>query len=402
MSKLFELLATEAEHLRQAGLLRSESILTSPQGPTITVGDRELLNLASNDYLGLAGHPELKRAAIEAIERWGVGVASTRSASGSMTLHAELERAIADHLRTEDALLCPSGYHASTGLLESLLSDRDYVFCDEQLRPSLADGVRLCRARAYAYRNQDMEHLEDRLRRSRGARFRLIVTDAVFPLSGQIARLNEIYALAEKYGALVAVDDTHGIGVLGDSARGTHEHLGLGEQIQLLTASFGAALGGGAGGFVAGKKEIIVWLRQKSRPYLVSTALDPGSTAAAMRALHIVRTDPEPRKTLHASARFFRRRLAERGFEGMDGDHPAVAIPIRDAVVAQRLTDLLYKRGVYAIGFCHPVVPEGAARIRAQITARHTEKALAGAVDALVDSAKELRLSLDPRTPIRA
>jgi glycine C-acetyltransferase len=402
MSKLFELLGTEANHLRQAGLLRPESILSSPQGPTIAIGTRELLNLASNDYLGLAVHPEVKKAAIGAIEKWGVGTASTRAGTGTVTLHDELERALAQHLGTEEAMVLASGYHANTGLLESLLSDRDYVFCDEQMRPGLADGVRLCRARAYSYRHQEMEHLEDRLRRSRGARFRVILTDGVFPMSGQIAHLTEIHALADKYGALVAVDDTHGVGVLGASGRGTHQHLELGGRSHLVTGSFGAALGGGAGGFIAGKREIIVWLRQKSRPYLVSTALDPASTAAAKRALEIIQTDPEPQKLLTANTRLFRRRLSERGFEGMDGVHPAVAVPIRDAVVAQRLTDLLYKRGVYAIGFCHPIVPEGAARIRAQITARHSEKALESAVEAFVDSAMELKLSLDPKTPIRA
>jgi glycine C-acetyltransferase len=392
-SAFLEFLGTEAKHLEQAGLLRKEPLLSGPPGPTITVGDRELINFASSDYLGLSQHPEVKKAAISAIETWGIGVASPRMAAGTLPLHAELERALAQFLGTGDALVFPSGYHANTGLFESLLSDRDYLFCDELIRPSLADGVRLARARVYSYRNQDMEHLEDRLRRSRAARFRVIVTDGIFPLSGLVANLRDIYGLAAKYNALVVVDDSQGIGVVGDSGGGTHDLLGLVDRIDLVSGTFGAALGGGAGGFVAGRKEVVGWLRQKSRSYLSSTALPPASVAAAHTALELVRAEPQLREQLAMNVKLFRDALAEHGLWTAEGDHPAVAVLIRHAVAAQRLTDLLYKKGVFAIGFCHPVVPEGAARIRAQVTVRHTQKALSKAADAFAEGATELKIA---------
>ena len=392
-SAFLEFLGTEAKHLEQAGLLRREPLLSSPPGPTITVGDRELVNFASSDYLGLSNHPEVKKAAIGAIETWGIGVASPRMAAGTLPLHAELERALAQFLGTGDALVYPSGYHANTGLFESLLSDRDYLFCDELIRPSLADGVRLARARVYSYRNQDMEHLEDRLRRSRAARFRVIVTDGIFPLSGLVANLRDIYGLAAKYNALVVVDDSQGIGIVGDSGGGTHDLLGLVDRIDLVSGTFGTVLGGGAGGFVAGRKEVVGWLRQKSRSYLSSTALPPASVAAAHTALELVRAEPQLREQLAMNVKLFRDALAEHGLWTAEGDHPAVAVLIRHAVAAQRLTDFLYKKGVFAIGFCHPVVPEGAARIRAQVTVRHTQKALSKAADAFAEGATELKIA---------
>jgi glycine C-acetyltransferase len=391
MTKLFELLGTEAKHLRQAGLLKAEPCLASPQGPRVTLQDKEFLNFASNDYLGLANHPEVKIASISAIEAWGSGVASARMATGTIPLHGDLERALARFTGTEDALLFPSGYHANTGIFESLLSDRDFVFADEQVRPSLADGIRLSRARAYSYRNLDMEHLEDRLRRSRAARFRVIVSDGVFPLSGLTSHLREMYGLAAKYDALVAVDDSHGIGVLGEHGRGTHRHHGIGEKIDLLTGTFGNALGGGAGGFVAGRTEIIAWLRQKSRPYLSSTGLSPGAVGAALKAFDLLANDPKLLETLRANNRILRAKLHALGLlQAATGEHPAIAVHVRDAVLAQRLTDLLYRRGIYALGFCHPIVPEGAARVRVQVTARHTQADLEHTADAFASSIREL------------
>jgi glycine C-acetyltransferase len=400
-SAFLEFLGTEAKHLEQAGLLRREPLLTTPPGPTIHIGERELVNFASSDYLGLSQHPAVKKAAMQAIEQWGVGLASPRMAAGTLPLHAELESELAKFLGTGDALVFPSGYHANTGLFESLLSDRDYLFCDELIRPSLADGVRLCRARVYSYRNQDMEHLEDRLRRSRAARFRIIATDGVFPLSGLTANLRDIYSLAAKYNALVAVDDSQGIGIVGEQGRGTHSQLGLGERIDLVTGTFGAALGGGAGGFVAGRKEIVTWLRQKSRAYLSSTALPPSSVAAALEALQLLRAEPQLREQLDMNVKLFRDALAEHGLWTAEGDHPAVAVLIRHAVAAQRLTDFLYKKGVFAIGFCHPVVPEGAARIRAQITVRHSQKALSAAADAFAEGATLLKIARTFDNPSR-
>jgi glycine C-acetyltransferase len=386
---LFRFLGTEIRHLEQAGLSYPEMVLGSAQGPTITAFGRQLANFASSDYLGLCNHPAVKRAAIAAIETWGTGLASSRLASGTLPLHAELERALAEHFGTEDALVCASGYHANTGLLESLVGERDYVFCDEQVRPSLAEGIRLCRARVYSYRNQDMGHLEDRLKRSRAARFRVVVTDGVFALSGSVAPLREIYALAAQYDALVAVDDSHGIGVLGESGRGTHRQLGL-ENIDLVTGTFGTVLGGGAGGFVAGKKEILTWLRQKSRPHLASTALAPPAVATALKCLEIVRTESLRQDTLAHNVAFFRRALIDHGQTVMEGNHPAVAVMIRDAVNAQRLTDLLHRKDIFALGFCHPVVPEETARIRFQVTMLHSDKALRHAADAVAESVTQL------------
>jgi glycine C-acetyltransferase len=391
-----DFLGTETRNLEQAGLLRKEPQLGTPQGPLIAVGDRQLVNFASSDYLGLCTHAAVKRAAIAAIERWGVGVASPRMATGTLSLHIELERALAQTLGTADALVYASGYHANTGLFESLLSDRDYLFCDELVRPSLADGIRLGRARVYSYRNQDLEHLEDRLRRSRAARFRVIVTDGVFPISGMTANLAEIYGLAAKYNALVVVDDSQGLGVLGDDGGGTHQALGLTDRIDLVSGSFGTVLGGGGGGFVAGRAEVVAWLRQKSRSYLAATALSPVATATALEALRVVRAEPELRTTLTMNVKLFRDGLAEHGLWTAEGEHPAVAVLIRHAVAAQRLTDFLFRRGIYTIGFCHPVVPEGQARIRAQVTARHGQKELSQAADAFAEGVKELKITIEP------
>jgi glycine C-acetyltransferase len=396
----FDFIGTESNNLDQAGLLRKESHLSTPQGPLVTVGGKQLVNFASGDYLGLCGHPEMKKAAMSAIERWGVGVAAPRIATGTLTLHSDLERALAEWLGTGDAMVYPSGYHANTGVFESLLSDREYLFCDEMIRPSLADGIRLSRARVYSYRNQDLEHLEDRLKRSRAARFRVIATDGVFPVSGLIASLEGIYTLAAKYNAMVVVDDSHGVGVLGEHGRGTHDHLGLTDRLDLVTGTFGNALGGGMGGFVAGQHDIIAWLRQKSRSYLSSTALAPSAAATALKAIELLRADSELRVALSMNIRVFMDALAEHGLWTGQGDHPAVAVLIRHAVAAQRLTDFLYRRGIFTIGFCHPVVPEGAARIRAQVTTRHSQKDLSNAADAFAEGIRELKISIE-REPAR-
>ncbi len=393
-SAFLQFLGTETRNLLQAGLLRKEPQLAAPQGPLVSVAGKEYVNFASSDYLGLATHPEVRKATIAAVDTWGVGMAAPRVGTGTVAVHAELERAVAELVGAQDALVFASGYQANTGLFESLLSDRDYLFCDELVRPSLADGVRLCRARVYSYRNQDLEHLEDRLRRSRAARFRVIVTDGVFPISGLIANLRDIYTLAAKYDALVVVDDTHGLGVLGDGGRGTHQLHGLLDRIDVVTGSFGAALGGGAGGFVAGRSEIVTWLRQKSRPYLASTALPPPSAAAALACIELVRAEPELRTNLAMNVKVFRDALAEHGLWTAEGDHPALSVLIRHAVAAQRLTDFLYRRGIFAIGFCHPIVPEGAARIRAQVTVRHSQKDLSRAADAFAEGVKELNIDV--------
>ncbi len=387
MSKFLDFLKTEAKNLEQAGLLRRER----------ATGE-SVLNLASCDYLGLSHHPEVKKAAEEAVRAHGVGTGSSRLITGTLPLHNALEAELARWLGADEAVLFPSGYHANTGLFEALLSDSDFVFCDEMIRPSLADGIRLCRARVYAYRNQDLTHLEDRLKRSRAARFRVIATDGVFPLDGRPAPLGEIYKLAAKYDALVAVDDSHGIGVWGAAGRGTHAHLELTAKADLISSTLGHALGGGAGGFVACRGEIATWLRQKSRPYLTSTSLPPPSAAAALKAVQLVQSEPKLLNDLKTNVKLFRDALHEQGLTVVTGEHPSVAVIVGHAVTAQRMTDLLYRRGLYTVGFCHPVVPEGTARIRAQITALHTPKALKEAAGVFAKAARELDLPLHTQT----
>ncbi len=389
-----QFLEAETKNLRQAGLIRPGLELETPQGPVVRVADRELLNFASSDYLGLTGHREVKKAAAAAIETWGIGVSSPRAAVGTLTLHLELERAIAKLVGAEAALVYASGHHADTGVFESLVGDRDYVFCDEMARPSLADGVRLCRARAYAYRNNDMEHLEDRLKRSRAARFRIIATDGVFPTTGRTASLKDIYALAARYRATVVTDDSEGIGVLGDGGRGTHAAADLPEGIDLVTGSFGHALGGGGGGFVAGNSAIVGWLRQKSRPHIASTALAPGAVGAAKKAIELLSAEPELLRALDANVKIFKAAMELHAGLVMDGAHPAMSVLVRNAVLAQKLTDFLYRQGIFVIGYCHPLVPEGDARISVRVTGRHREADLEKTARAIGEGMKELKIQL--------
>lgn len=392
--ELLKFLEAETKSLKQAGLVRPELVLGTPPGPVIRAGDREMVSYTSSDYLGLASDDTVKRAAISAIETWGVGVATTRVAAGTLTIHAELERAVAALVGTEDALVYPSGHHASTALFEALLGDRDYVFCDDMIRPSLADGIRLSRARAYAYRNDDMEHLEDRLKRSRAARFRVIATDGVFPVTGAIANLEAIYALGSKYRAVVVVDDSQGLGILGDKREGAHGGVALKDGIDIVTGSFGAALGGGAGGFVAGRSAVIAWLRQTSRAHLASTALTPSAAAVALACIGLVQSDQGPRRRLDANLETFKAAMAKDAGLLVGVGHPAISVLVRSAVSTQRLTDYLFRKDIFVTGYCHPVVPEGEARISLRITARHTTEQLERTAKAIGDGMKELQIQL--------
>jgi glycine C-acetyltransferase len=392
--RLLSFLRTELNNLQQAGLLRQELALKSPPGPKVVIGGKTLLNFTSADYLGLSAHPEMKKAAKAAIDAVGVGVGSPRPLSGTLELHTQLEQAVSKFLGTQDTLLFPSGYHANTGLLEALLSDQDYVFCDEQMHPSLADGVRLSRAKVFSYRNQDMEHLEDRLKRSRAARFRVIVSDGAFPVDGSVAPLSILCDLAREYEALLVVDERQGLGVLGPTGRGASEAAGVLPKVDVVSGTFGTALGGGAGGFLSGRAEVITWLRQKSRPYLISASLSPGAVGAALKALELVHTDKKLLERLTRHTQVFRAGLAEAGFQVMPGKHPAVSVLVGHAVTAQRMADALYRKGVLVTGYCHPVVPEGAARLRAQVTAQHSEKDLIEATVAFAQAAKELKMPL--------
>jgi glycine C-acetyltransferase len=392
--KLLEYLDTETERLRQAGLLRKEVELPGPQATILRIGATRLVNFASSDYLALSNHPAVKRASMQAVETWGAGLASSRAAVGASRLHVELERAIAKLVGTEDALVSASGYHANAGVFEALLGDRDYVFCDEMIRPGLADGIRLCRARAYAYRNCDMDHLEDRLKRSRVARFRVIATDGVFPITGRIAPLADIHSLATKYQAVVVVDDSEGLGVLGPRGQGAHASAGLSEKIDLVCGSFGKALGGGAGGFVAGPSTIVDWLRQKARPHLASTSLVPAAAAAALKAVELLAAEPALAGALEENKRVFRQAMEKDAGLLVDATHPAMSVLVRNAILAQRLTDFLYQRGVFAVGYCHPVVPEGEARVCLRVTAKHDARDLENTARAIGQGMKQLAIPL--------
>lgn len=387
-SDLFmEFLHNQNRRLDVDAALKREQTLDSPTGAGIMLGGKHLVNLASSDYLGLANHPVVKDAAVTALQKYGVGLASTRLITGTLPIHLALEKAIASWLGTDDAVVFASGYQANTGLFEALLGERDFIFCDEMIRPSLADGIRLSRARVFTYRNRDLQHLQDRLRRSRTARFRIIATDGVFPLDGSAAPLEDIYRLAEQYDALVAVDDSHGVGVWGAGGRGTHVELGVTAKPHVITGTFGHALGGGAGGFVACPSVMATWIRQRSRPYLTSTSLPPASAAAALKAVELAKQAEKSRESLMEKVRFFRLALERHGFHLLPGKHPAIAVHVGDATVTQKLTDALYQKGAYALGFCHPVVPEGAARIRAQVTIGHTEATLENTAAAFAEAA---------------
>ncbi|MEL7305360.1 MAG: aminotransferase class I/II-fold pyridoxal phosphate-dependent enzyme [Myxococcota bacterium] len=384
-------LQRENQNLKDAGLFKFELPVESPQKPVVTANDRELVNLASANYLGFSNHPNLKRAAKVAIDEFGVGVAAPRMLSGTQTAHGRLERQLAGFLEQDDAMVFGSGYHANTGLFESLFSDRDYVFIDSLTHPSLADGVRLAKCRALSYRSGDLEDLEDRLKRSRGARYRVIVTDGVYPLDGDIAPLNEICGLALRYDALVVLHDPHGIGVLGDNGRGCAERHRALERVTVITGSFNYALGGGGGGFVAGSQDLVSWLRQKSRPYLVSSALPPVGVATASEAIKLVDREPQLRQRLSTNTETLKGELEAAGLEVLGGEHPILCVLVGHAVSAQKITNALYEAGIYAIGYCHPVVPDGEARVRLQVSAKHTKSALKRVAEVIGKAWRDLR-----------
>jgi len=390
--KLLAFLDQETNHLQQAGLFRTEAVLHSAPEEKITLRNRKVVNLASNNYLGFSTHPDLKAAAKKAMDTLGLGVASPRAITGTNTLHTRLERAVSGFLGTEETLLFPSRYHANTGLFESLLNERDFIFCDALCNPSLADGLRLCRARVLLYRNNDLRHLEDRLKRSRAARFRVIVTDSVFTVDGSVARLDGICALADKYDALVVVDDAHGLGVLGRAGRGAADQLHIADRVDLITGTFSHALGGGAGGFLSGRKQVIEWLRQKSRPYLVSSALSPAATGVGLRALELLKEDERPLERLRDNTRTLRASLTSSGFDVIESIHPMVAVRIGEVVTTQKVVDILHKRGLYMIGLCYPVVPEGEARVRLQLSALHTRQTIKLLSSSFEAAGRELQL----------
>jgi len=380
-----------AEHLRatladidRAGLYKRERVLATPQRARIAVADgREVLNLCANNYLGLADHPDVIAAARAALDRWGYGLASVRFICGTQAIHKELEARLSAFLGTEDTLLYSSCFDANGGLFETLLGAEDAVISDELNHASIIDGIRLCKAQRYRYRNSDLADLEARLGEAAaaGARFKLIATDGVFSMDGYVANLRGICDLAEKHGALVMVDDSHAVGFMGRRGRGTPEHCDVMGRVDLITGTLGKALGGASGGYTSGRREIIELLRQRSRPYLFSNSLAPAVAAASVAALDLLQRSTELRDRLEANTRFFRDGLTRAGLTIRAGTHPIVPVMIGDAALAQKISARLLDKSIYAIGFFYPVVPQGTARIRTQVSAVHTRDDLAFAIE---------------------
>ena len=386
-----EELTSRLDQLRQAGTYKTELVMSTPQGPHVDVEGRgELLNLCANNYLGLASHPEIVAAAHEALDRWGYGMASVRFICGTQALHRELEERLSEFLGTDDTILFSSCFDANGGLFEALLDERDVVISDQLNHASIIDGIRLCKARRLRYANSDMDELEARLIEAAGVRYRLIATDGVFSMDGYLARLDAICELAERHDALVMVDDSHAVGVVGPGGRGTHEHHGVMQRIDILTGTLGKAIGGASGGYVAGRREVIEILRQGARPYLFSNSLAPPVAAASVRALDLIGRSHELRRRLRENTDHFRARMTEHGFEIAAGEHPIVPVMVGDELRAARLAGELARLGVYAVSFSYPVVPRGAARIRTQMSAAHTVEDLEFAISCFVAARERL------------
>jgi glycine C-acetyltransferase len=384
-------LLTQLAEIRAAGTYKNERIITTPQDAHIQVaGGQRVLNMCANNYLGLAEHPDVIKAAHEALERWGYGLSSVRFICGTQSLHKELEKKISEFLGTEDTILYSSCFDANGGLFETLLGAEDAIISDELNHASIIDGVRLCKAQRFRYLNNNMDDLEQKLKEAANARFKMIATDGVFSMDGYIANLPGICDLAQKYGALVMVDDSHAVGFMGKTGRGTHEYHNVMGRVDILTGTLGKALGGASGGYTSGRKEIIELLRQRSRPYLFSNTLAPGIAGASLKVLELLTKSTALRDKLESNTQFFRQEMAKSGFNILPGTHPIAPIMLGDAALASKFADAMLARGVYVIGFSYPVVPKGKARIRTQISAAHSREDLQFAIQAFTDVKREL------------
>jgi len=384
-------LINELEQIRQSGLYKDERVISSRQGGEIDLVDgKHVLNLCANNYLGLSGRQELVEAAKEGLERWGYGLSSVRFICGTQALHKTLEEKVSQFLGTEDTILYSSCFDANGGLFETLLGSDDAVISDELNHASIIDGIRLCKAHRFRYRNNDMDDLRAKLEEASSARFRLIATDGVFSMDGIMANLKAICDLAEEYDALVMVDDSHATGFMGKTGRGTPEYHGVSGRVDIVTSTFGKAMGGASGGFTTGRKEIIELLRQRSRPYLFSNTLAPGVAAAVIKTIEMVSASTELRDRLEQNTVYFRSRMEEAGYRITPGDHPIVPIMLGDARVAAQMADALLEEGIYVIGFSYPVVPKGKARIRVQLSAALTREDLDRAIEAFVNVGREM------------
>jgi glycine C-acetyltransferase len=383
---ILKYLADETQALHAQGLYKSERVIISPQQADITVhtanDDRHVINLCANNYLGLANHPRLIKAAHEALDKYGLGMASVRFICGTQGPHKHLEARMSNWLNTEDTILYTSCFDANGGLFETILGETDAVISDELNHASIIDGIRLCKASRYRYKNNDMADLETKLKEASGARHKLIATDGVFSMDGIIANLPAICELADKYGALVMVDDSHAVGFTGKTGAGTPEYWNVQDRVDIITGTFGKALGGASGGYTSGRKEIIEWLRQRSRPYLFSNTLAPPIVAASIAALDLIQEDSTRLQKLRDNAMYFRKGMGALGFDLVPGEHPIIPVMLYDAPLAKKMADMLLDEGLYVIAFSFPVVPQGKARIRTQMSAAHEKKHLDHAIAA--------------------
>ena len=393
---ILESLATQTEALKAEGLFKSERHIAGPQQAVISVrsnGDTtEVLNLCANNYLGLANHPEIIAAAHKALDQFGYGMASVRFICGTQTIHKELEARISAFLGTEETILYPSGFDANGGLFETLLGRDDAVISDALNHASIIDGIRLCKASRYRYANNDMNDLRSQLQDASGAKYQLIVSDGVFSMDGTIANLPGICDLAAEFDALTMIDDCHATGFLGENGRGTHEYRGVMGRIDIITGTLGKALGGASGGYTSGRKEIVGWLRQRSRPYLFSNSIAPVIAATSIAVLDLLERDNTLQNQLHENAAYFRDKMTDRGFDLKPGEHPIIPVMLGDAKLASKMADMMLQRGVYVVGFSFPVVPKGQARIRTQMSAGISRAQLDQAIDAFTEVGRELKV----------
>jgi glycine C-acetyltransferase len=381
-SSLCNFLSEQLQQIRSQGLYKPERVLSTPQSDHVgVVGGKTVLNLCANNYLGLAQDPRIIAAAQKGLEQWGYGLASVRFICGTQQVHKDLERSLSQFLQTDDTLLYSSCFDANGGLFETLLGEEDAIISDELNHASIIDGIRLCKAQRYRYRNNDMSDLQAKLRDAKTARFRLIATDGVFSMDGTLANLPAICELADQHDALVMVDDSHAVGFMGKTGRGTHEHHQVMGRIDILTGTLGKALGGASGGYTSGRREIIEYLRQRSRPYLFSNTLAPSIVAGSLAALEILSASTQLRDRLADNTAFFRAAMAQKGFDIVPGEHPICPIMLGDAALAGRMAQAMLEEGVYVVGFSYPVVPQGKARIRTQVSAAHQREDLAMAVE---------------------
>ncbi len=389
-------LAQKTDDLRSEGLYKTERLIAGPQQAAIDVqssnGLAHVLNLCANNYLGLANHPEVIAAAHKALDTYGYGMASVRFICGTQTIHKELEQRISEFLGTEDTILYPSCFDANGGLFETLLGPDDAVISDALNHASIIDGIRLCKAQRFRYQNCDMQDLRSQLEAAKQANVRLIATDGVFSMDGTIADLESICDLADEYESLVMIDDCHAAGFLGDTGRGTHEYRGVMGRVDIITGTLGKALGGASGGYTSGHKEIVAWLRQRSRPYLFSNSVAPMIAAASIAVLDLLERDNSLQQQLHENAAYFRKKMTERGFDLKPGEHPIIPVMLGDAMLATTMSNRLLDRGIYVIGFSFPVVAKGQARIRTQMSAGLTREQLDHAIDAFTDVGRDLKV----------